>query len=282
METLNFKVDEELCIGCEECVSDCPVMVLTMNDGHPQVAPKRGQMCINCQHCLTICPVGAISINGAEPADCLETQGMFPAADKMETLIRGRRSIRRYKDENLDPALLQHLLEVAWQAPTGVNARQVLFTVVDDRAAMDRLRHQVMDRLAKLSWADKLPEGRKHFAGFVKQWREKGVDVIFRGAPHLLITSAPKDCHCPQQDCLIALSYFELYAQSLGVGTVWDGLATWTLTELMPEFKEELGIPADHQFGYAMVFGKPAVQYHRTGSLRQPIINRITTNKTHS
>jgi len=276
METLNFKVDEQLCIGCEECVSDCPLMVLALKDGRPQVAPSRAQMCIKCQHCLAICPVGAISIHGATPADCLTIQGMFPAADKMETLIRGRRSVRRYEDENLQPALLQHLLEVAWQAPTGVNARQVLFTVVDDKAAMARLRKEVMDRLSELARADKLPKDRsKSFAGFVKLWEEKGIDVIFRGAPHLLITSAPRSCPCPEPDCLIALTYFELFAQSMGVGTVWDGLATWTLNELLPEFKEKLAIPDDHQMGYAMVFGKPAVQYHRTGSMRPAAINRV-------
>ncbi|HFQ81710.1 MAG TPA: 4Fe-4S dicluster domain-containing protein [Desulfobacterales bacterium] len=276
MTELNFKVDEELCVGCGECVSDCPLLVLTMVDDLPRVAATRSQMCINCQHCLMVCPVGAISISGAAPADCLPLKGMLPEADKMETLIRGRRSIRRYEDENLDSALVRHLLEVAWQAPTGMNARQVLFTVVDDKTVMARLRAEVMARLAELVTAGRLPEGHSEsFSGFVKQWQEKGIDIIFRGAPHLLITSAPTNCPCPEPDCLIALSYFELLAQSMGVGTVWDGMATRALNEFMPEFKEKLGIPADHRFGYAMAFGKPAVKYHRTGSLRTAAINRV-------
>ncbi|MFW8600147.1 nitroreductase family protein [Desulfobacterota bacterium M19] len=277
MTGLDFKVDEELCIGCAECVSDCPLLVLTMVGDQPRVAATRGRMCINCQHCLTVCPVGAISISGAAPADCLKIKDMFPEADKMEALVRGRRSIRRYRDENLDPALLRRLLELAWQAPTGMNARQVLFTVVDDKTVMDKLRVEVMERLAELVAAGRLPESHSEsFSGFVKQWQEKGVDIIFRGAPHLLITSAPRNCPCPEPDCLIALSYFELLAQSMGVGTVWDGMATRALNEFMPEFKEKLGIPADHRFGYAMAFGKPAVKYYRTGSMRTAAINRVT------
>lgn len=276
MTELDFKVDKELCVGCAECVSDCPLLVLTMVDDRPQVAATRGQMCINCQHCLMVCPVGAISISGVTPADCLETVGMFPEVDKMEALIRGRRSIRRYQDENLDPVLLRRLLEVAWQAPTGMNARRVLFTVVDDKTVMARLREEVMSRLHELVMAGSLPESHSEsFSGFVKQWQEKGVDIIFRGAPHLLITSAPQNCPCPEPDCLIALSYFELLAQSMGVGTVWDGIATRTLNKFMPEFKEKLGIPPDHRFGYAMAFGKPAVRYYRTGSLRTAAINRV-------
>lgn len=63
---------------------------------------------------------------------------------------------------------------------------------------------------------------------------------------------------------MIALTTFELYAQTLGVGTVWDGLAKWIISEILPEFKTRLGIPEDHVIGYAMAFGKPAVNYTRT------------------
>jgi nitroreductase len=80
----------------------------------------------------------------------------------------------------------------------------------------------------------------------------------------LLVTSAPQSVASPIQDCLIALTTFELFAQTLGVGTVWDGLAKWVIDDLMPEFRIRLGIPDDHVIGYAMVFGKPAVHFART------------------
>jgi hypothetical protein len=63
---------------------------------------------------------------------------------------------------------------------------------------------------------------------------------------------------------LIALSYFELYAQTKGIGTVWNGLLSWAINELVPGLTHELGIPQGHQFGYAMVFGPPAIHYART------------------
>jgi len=76
-------------------------------------------------------------------------------------------------------------------------------------------------------------------------------------------------------DCLIALSYFELFAQSLNVGTVWNGLAKWAINDLVPETRQRLGIPDGHQIGYVMSFGKPAVQYSRTVQYRSPIIHRV-------
>ncbi len=276
MESLDFSVNEERCISCAACVLDCPLLVLTMEEATPAVIADRASMCITCLHCLTVCPTGAISIGGFTPEDCLELENMLPEPNKMETLIRGRRSVRTYEDEDVEPAIMERLLQVAWQAPTGVNARGVLFTVVDNKETMGKLRTAVMKRLAELVRTDNLPEPVSFFAGFSKLWEEKGIDTLFRGAPHIIITSAPKACPCPEQDCLIALSYFELFARDLGLGTVWDGLATMAFAELMPELLEKLGVPADHSLGYVMAFGKPAVEYHRTVPLRPANINRVS------
>ncbi len=276
MESINFSVDQEQCIGCEACVADCPYLILAMDEGIPAVVSDREPMCIRCLHCLTVCPTAAVSIGGFTPEDCLELTGAFPDADQMEALIRGRRSIRSYQDENIEPAVMERLLQVAWQAPTGVNSRGVLFTVVDDKKTMHRLRGAVMDRLAEHVRTDSLPEHLAFFAGFLKLWQEKGIDTLFRGAPHVIIASAPNDDPCPEQDCTIALSYFELFAHSLGLGTVWDGLAKLAFVELVPDLVAKLGVPADHKLGYMMAFGKPAVEYHRTVPLRPAAINRVS------
>jgi nitroreductase/ferredoxin len=276
MNSVGFSVDKERCISCEACVSDCPYLVLTMEEENPVVIADRESMCIKCLHCLTICPTGAISICGFNSGDCLEIENKFPEVDQMEALIRGRRSVRKYQDENIESSVMERILQVSWQAPTGVNARAVLFTVVDDKEIMNNLRIAVMNRLAELVRYDKLPEQYEFFSGFVKLWQEQEIDILFRGAPHILITSAPKNCPCPEQDCLIALSYFELFAQSLKLGTVWDGLARLAFIELMPEFSGKLGIPADHVFGNVMAFGKPAVEYQRTVPMRPATINRVS------
>ena len=52
-------------------------------------------------------------------------------------------------------------------------------------------------------------------------------------------------------------------AHARGVGTVWDGMFMMALS-VMPDLAVRIGIPADHIVGYSMVFGEPAVTYHRT------------------
>lgn len=93
---------------------------------------------------------------------------------------------------------------------------------------------------------------------------EHGVDPFLGRAPHILIASAPKTVPLGHEDCLIALTTFELLPQTMGVGTVWLGLLTWCLTDFFPELATKLGVPEDHEIGYCMAFGRPAVQYHRT------------------
>ena len=78
----------------------------------------------------------------------------------------------------------------------------------------------------------------------------------------MLLTSTPPGVPCPVQDAHIALTTFELLASAHGLGTLWDGMFMMALA-VCPELKETLRIPADHAIGYAMLFGRPDVQYHR-------------------
>lgn len=261
---LKFTVNKQTCTRCGQCVADCPAKIISMENGYPEIVPENEPACYRCQHCLAICQSGAVSILGLDPEESRLLAGNYPDPDKLETLMKGRRSVRRYKAENLEPVLLRRLLEVAWHAPTGVNTRQVRFTIVDDLAKMAAIRDEVMAGLARLARKGTLPQGMEFFAEFVRLWEEDGVDVIFRGAPHMLVSSAPENVPSPLPDCLIAMSYFELLAQAYGVGTVWDGLAKLAINDILPEMQRRLGIPEDHLIGYAMVFGRPLVQFART------------------
>jgi len=275
IQTIDFKLNQQTCTKCGQCIADCPAVIITMRDDGPFIAPENEATCYRCQHCFTICPTASISIFGLDPEKSLPMTGSLPDATQMELLIKGRRAVRQYKPENLEPEVLQRLLEVASYAPTGRNDRQLLFTVVDDREKLAKLREEVMSGLGRIVRANALPEGREFFIDIFQAWEEHGIDILFRDAPHLLVISAPSDIATPVQDCLIAMTTFELFAQTLGIGTVWDGLAKWAISDLMPEFCSRLGIPENHIIGYVMAFGKPAVRYARTAQRSPAQIHRI-------
>ncbi len=119
-----------------------------------------------------------------------------------------------------------------------------------------------------------MPAGLERYEAYMKGWTEDN-DIVFRGAPQMLIATHHKDHHAGLVDTIIGLSYVELMAQSMGIGTLWCGLAKLVFTILAPDLEKRLGFPEDQQLGYVMLLGKPKIKYHR-GVQRDPMaVHRI-------
>lgn len=269
----DFVLDTERCISCGLCVQDCLPGALQMVEGRPALTqPER---CMGCLHCLAVCPHGAITMLGQKP-EASAPLTSWPSPEAMENLIKGRRSTRFYKQENVAPDQVRRLLDAAGHAPTGVCARQLHVAVIDELAVMDAFRNEVYGRLEALVAQGRLPDGPRaqYFSVAARLWQD-GQDMIFRTAPHAVIISNAKTAPCLVQDPLIHLSYFELMAHSMGLGTVWCGLLYWAL-QLMPDLVPRLGIPDSHELGYAMLFGYPALSYERTVERGPADIHRVS------
>ena len=79
----------------------------------------------------------------------------------------------------------------------------------------------------------------------------------------MIVVSSSIKAPCANVDPIIALSYIELYAQSLGLGTCWCGFAQ-TCFKLIPKLSSVVEIPDGYKPVYVMLLGKSAVKYHRT------------------
>jgi len=186
----------------------------------------------------------------------------MPRLETMIRLVRGRRSVRHYKEENVDPDLIRKLLKTVANAPSGVNSRKLTFRLIDSRTVMSRLRESVLCELKTAVAAGRVPSHLTYLTDAVPAFYEQGRDILFRGAPHALIITAPPEASCPNEDVILALAYFELLAQSAGLGSVWWGMLKMCL-ESMPELKPLFGVPAGHAY-YGMLFGLPEISYART------------------
>lgn len=275
---LDFKVDNETCISCGQCASDCPAMIISMETNLPTIDPELEQYCIQCMHCVAICSEGSVSILGYHPDQGIAlSESVLPTAEQVEVLIKARRTTRNFQDRNVDEKLIAKMVNVASHAPSGHNDRGLHYSVIDDKGVLFDLRDLVYQEMDKLIADQKLPEGLEMFVDILDAWKQSGKDIIFRNAPHMLIVSADKESASPLQDAIISLSSFELYANSNKLGTVWNGLATLTLSELLPSLQKKLGIPESHQLEYVMGFGHPAIWYKRTIERPAPSINRVTS-----
>lgn len=271
---LDFNVNFEKCIQCGLCVADCPTTIIRFDNEYPSIDPSREARCLKCLHCLAICPAGAISILDVNPSDCKTLKNSLPSNEQLEALMRGRRSVRRFKQENVDATLINTLIELSANAPTAKNAMKLQFTVVDDMNVMKKISDHTYKHITQAIAEHRIPKGLGHFKAFAKA-QAQGNDIIFRNAPHMLVVSAPTASASAHIDVAIALTHFDLAATTAGLGSLWCGFALQALTELVPGYKEILGIPHEHDAAYVMLFGTPAVKYQRTIDRKFQKIHRV-------
>ena len=261
MTDKNFVVDKEKCVGCGLCVKDCIAYALQLDENNnPHFADGGEDRCIKCQHCLAVCPVGAISVLDKQPENSEPVWNQNPEA--ILNLIKSRRSVRHYKQENLDEQTMQKLKDMLNWTPTGCNFHKLHFAFVENKNVMDKIRSYVNKKLVKILTNNVVSKIKTKFSHY-KDALINGEDVIFREAPHMVVVSVPINAPCVNVDPIIALSYFELYANSLGVGTCWCGFA-YACMQFFPELAKQMKVPENYKVAYVMLFGKPDVKYCRT------------------
>lgn len=271
---LKFRINEDKCTGCGLCAQDCPSMIIAMGD-YPYIKEGKENHCIKCQHCLAVCPEGALSIFGKNPDNSLPVDRKLPDAETFIRMIKFRRSVRKYKDENIGSELINKLTEAAAYAPTGHNDNSVLLSLADSKEDFAGLKEAFYSAIREASDKGNKNPNLPLLAKFQVLWQKKQIDVLFRGAPHMIIASAPEKCATPAEDSIIALSYFEMAANANRIGTLWNGMAKWVLTEIAPDIRDVIGIPDDHIIGGVLVFGKPDIEYERAVQSEGLNINRI-------
>lgn len=259
---MNLKIDYDKCVHCGLCAKDCIAGCIEFDENNfPKTAPGGEKRCIKCQHCLTICPTGALSILDKSPENS-DPVWNDHNPDMVLNLIKSRRSFRQYKKENLSADIMNKLKNMLNWTPTGCNNHKLHFAFIDDIEVMDDFRDTVNKKLIKIITSKPLNKIAGPFARYKKAFLN-GEDVIFRGAPHMVAVSVPVNAPCATIDPVIALSYFELYAQSLGVGTCWCGFGEACL-QMFPDLCERLEIPQGYKAAYVMLFGPAGAKYLRT------------------
>ncbi len=262
MKNKNLVIDKEKCIHCGLCVNDCITFALEFDENkNPQFAQGGEDRCLECQHCLAVCPVGAISIMGKNPEN---SDKILPSynSEELLNLIKSRRSYRHFKNENLDADTMAKLKNMLHWVPTGCNNHGLHFSFIEDLSVMNDFRNYTNQKLIKILQKSPIKGAAGKFSKY-KDALINGNDVIFRGAPHMIVVSTPINAPCINVDPIIALSYFELYAQSLGVATLWCGFAEACL-QFFPELCKGLNIPDGYKASYVMMFGPADIKYART------------------
>jgi nitroreductase/NAD-dependent dihydropyrimidine dehydrogenase PreA subunit len=266
-------VDETKCKQDGICAAECPrrLIVLEGEEGFPVIEPENEANCMTCGHCVVVCPHGAMSISGVPIQDCPEIENDLQLSwDQVEQFLRSRRSIRVYKDKVVERQTMQKLIDMARYAPTASNAQNVHWLVINDWDQLKEFSRQTIEWMRRVIEAQPDSPPAAYFRPVVAGW-DAEYDGILRNAPTLVVASAPSTNLNGLVDCSIALSYLELAAMPLGLGTCWAGLLRGAMLNT-PQMPKSMGLPKDHTWYYPMMIGYPKFKYHRLPERKQPLI----------
>lgn len=270
-----IEINRETCNRCGICAAECPRRIITMPDGNiPVVAAAAEAACNSCGHCVAVCPKGSLghrdSLLEMSP-EIHEDLEVNP--QQVEQLLKSRRSVRVFKDKPVPREIITRLIDHARYAPTGHNAQEVEYMVIDNKKELDRIEELGIEWM---KWVIKeLPKMAAESNMEEKLERQKlHRDAFLRGAPVLIVTHAGKSGSVTLLgaiDSANALSFLDLAANGLGLGTCWAGYV-YIMANTFPPVTEALALPEGHVAYGCVLLGYNRYKYHRIPVRKAPRI----------
>lgn len=268
-----IRVNQEICIGCENCVPHCLQDNIEMEDGKAQMVKEK---CIYCGHCVALCPVNAIEIDhyNIDEIEKYDPQKFDIEEENFLNFMKFRRSIRSYKDKEVEKEKIEKIIEAGRYSPTGGNRQHISYTVVKDK--LPKLRKMAINKLYELSQDIKKGNDQgydynkatldRYYKAWEKMYEEfqEGEDRLFFHGDTLIIAKGdtrlkPK----PQMELGIALSRMELMAYTLGLGTCYIGYFMTAFAK-SKEIRDFLEIKDFEEVVSPLIIGYPDVKYIKT------------------
>jgi nitroreductase len=146
-----------------------------------------------------------------------------------------RRSIRKYKAEQITDAELAAILEAGINAPNARNQQKWHFTVIQSRKKLDSLTEQIKENI--LNSDNEFLKGRIKDPTF----------SFFHNASTVIMISGEDNNQFVKVDCGLAAENMFLAANSMNIGACVVGSPDMLFaTPKKDEIKKELGIPAGY------------------------------------
>jgi nitroreductase len=159
-------------------------------------------------------------------------------------IIKQRRSIRSYKDQQIKDEELQAVLEAGLYAPYAWDKSRH-FTVIQNKELLDRLNLAAKEAAQQMD---------------MEHLRELGNNERFNclyNAPTLIIVSANDQVPIPiEADCAAATQNLLLAAESIGLGACWIFFVLLAFNSPQStELRKELKIPDGYKPYYSVLLG---------------------------
>ena len=298
-ERAEIRIDAAKCTGCGTCVSVCKDYGLALENGKAIIGHHPFFGCIACGHCMAVCPNEAIKIYGRtlSPDDLFDLPAIESTADynQLLALLQRRRSMREFTDREVEPEIIEKILDAAKTSPMGIPPSDIHVLIFDSK---EKNRNFAEDFCAYLKGIKWFVSG--WFLALMRPFWGKTTDELFRKfirpafdvyigemdkGVNLLTYDAPLAMYfygspfVDPADPIIAATTAMYAAEALGLGTCMIG-AIHPLLQYggkAKKFREKYGIKFKSQEGIFVIFGYPAVRYHK--GLNRTFASITTVNR---
>lgn len=260
-----YKVDSEECIGCGLCIKDCFVKDIELINGKANISNEK---CMKCGHCIAVCPKGAVSTDTYDMEDVKEyNKGEFDIdSDNLLNFIKFRRSIRNFKEKDVENEKLLKIIEAGRFTQTATNSQDVSYIVVKEN--INELKEMALSSLNNLgeNILKNLTAETMMFKRYAEMWtnmyksfkENPKNDSLFFNAPSAILVVANNPINGG-----LASSNMELMTNSLGLGTFFSGFFV-KATEADSDIRKFIGLQESQKVISCMVIGYPNITYKRT------------------
>lgn len=254
----DVKIDLEKCVGCGKCVKDCPEYNIVMENKKADI--KKGR-CLKCGHCVAICPRNAVSIPEYDEKEIITLREEDKLdADTLLRVIKGGRSIRKFKDIPVEIEKLQQIIEAGRYTATASNSQDVSYIVITEK------NKEIEREAVKLLRALKKPLGL-----FLPIVRSANVDdeFFFKNASAIIVILSNN-----KVNGALAASNMELMAEALGLGTLYSGFFT-AAVNISSKLRRMLNMEKGQKVVTTLVIGYPNVKYIRTAPRKKAVVKFV-------
>ncbi len=282
-ENAKIKIDFSQCTNCGLCSVVCKDLSLTMQNGKINIENNPLFGCVGCAQCVAVCTEDCIEVEGRTIVmdDIVPLEEFKTPVDykQLYSLMFKRRSIRDFKDKEIEQEIIDKILQAASTSPMGIPPSDVEIVIFKGKNKVSSFSKDFIKYLESIKWMFSkwtIPFWRLFISkeeygmynsflspliSFLIERNKKGEDWLLYNAPlAMYFYGSP---YSDPADPLIPATYAMLAAESLGLGTCMIGSINPFIKKGAASLKKKYRINPKNRQGIFLIFGYPKVKFHK-------------------
>jgi NAD-dependent dihydropyrimidine dehydrogenase PreA subunit/nitroreductase len=276
-------VDVDTCRGDGICVEVCPEDCLELLGGKAATVESRIEECIECGQCVAVCPTDSLQMPNLPANDFGELSKLPFGHEEFLGFLELRRSIRVFKDREIEPDVTEKILQAAATAPMGMPPHSTEVVVIESAKERELLLDEIVKDYDSMLRAFANPVGRaivrltsgaesyamleSYIIDITRYnnaaYHRDGIDRYMYRAPMLMLFHANRRAMSYEENAHLVCHHAMLAALSHGLGTTIIGLIP-PIVDRSQFLRERYRIPKGNKVITSLILGYPKYRYKRS------------------